>query len=346
MKKSLVLLSLACALLYFSCGDFLLHDDFRGDDWFYLENKGAIMPVWVTGNTQSGVFIIWLHGGPGASSFPGGAISPFTDLQEDYAIVWWDQRFSGLSQGNACKDSLTMEQFVEDLEKLVVLIRHKYSNPTLFLMGTSWGSSLGTAFLTNPANQTYISGWISLAGPHSYPEVGRHQKEWVLPRAAEQIKLGNDVEHWKKEIEWFNSNPDISSHSSGNMLRLWENVIKLHGDILDPSKQLEIPFSWHFNSPLSFSYYFNLLFMRTNNGLAWLDNVNLSQDMHKITLPSLLLFGRHDGVVPAAIGYEAYALLGSQNKYLYFFENSAHELIFEESELFLARVRVFIKKYR
>ena len=76
------------------------------------------------------------------------AIEPaFKKLEEDYAFVYYDPRGSGEAQGNAKPESFTVEQFVKDLEQLVYLVRHKYNNPTLFLMGHSWGGGLGKAFL-------------------------------------------------------------------------------------------------------------------------------------------------------------------------------------------------------
>jgi hypothetical protein len=36
-------------------------------NYFWVERNQAVMPVWVWGNIESGVFIIFNHGGPGSS---------------------------------------------------------------------------------------------------------------------------------------------------------------------------------------------------------------------------------------------------------------------------------------
>ena len=36
-------------------------------NYFWIERENAKMPVWVKGNIDSGVFIIFIHGGPGSS---------------------------------------------------------------------------------------------------------------------------------------------------------------------------------------------------------------------------------------------------------------------------------------
>ncbi len=36
------------------------------EDYFWVEHNNARMPVWVRGNTASGTFIVFNHGGPGS----------------------------------------------------------------------------------------------------------------------------------------------------------------------------------------------------------------------------------------------------------------------------------------
>ena len=37
------------------------------DNYFWIDRNNASMPVWVRGNIDSGVFIVFNHGGPGSS---------------------------------------------------------------------------------------------------------------------------------------------------------------------------------------------------------------------------------------------------------------------------------------
>jgi pimeloyl-ACP methyl ester carboxylesterase len=76
------------------------------------------------------------------------------------------------------------------------------------------------------------------------------------------------------------------------------------------------------------------------------ENINLVPEMHKITVPSLIMWGRHDGILPVEIAYEAYDKIGSSNKYLQIFEYSGHFTFYEEPDLFIERVRTFINKYK
>jgi len=119
----------------------------KNDDFYYIRNNGADMPVWVCGNKDSNAFIIFLHGGPGGSAQAYHYLQAFNKFEENYACVYWDQRAAGASHGNSQIEDFTIEQFVNDTGKVVDSIRAKFKNPSIFLLGHSWGGCLGTAFL-------------------------------------------------------------------------------------------------------------------------------------------------------------------------------------------------------
>jgi len=345
MKKSIFIFIIV--ILFCSCGTMFLEENFRGGDWFYLQNKGAIMPVWVTGNKQSEVFVIFIGGGPGYTSMDIPLFNAFIELQNNYTLVSWDQRGCGLSQGNARPDSLTLNQFVEDLEKLIVLIRHKYNNPTIFLMGHSWGGMLGTALLNNPINQVNISGWIDVSGLKNPARDMMFFIEWVIEMAEEQINLGIDVNYWNNEIAWYNSKVPQMTYDVWLDINIWErhsrNANKLNFDIYDPS--VVFPSMSTFTSPFPLFHFLNDIYIGKNMAQnLW--GLNVLSEIGNIKIPSLILGGKHDGNIPIKIANETYEEIGSDNKYLYIFENSAHMSFLEEPELFVQRVKTFIEKYR
>lgn len=77
-------------------------------------------------------------------------------------------------------------------------------------------------------------------------------------------------------------------------------------------------------------------------------SLNLSQEMNQITIPSLVLWGEHDGVNTLEMGYNAYNSLGtdSTQKEMVILHNSAHEGYLEEPEYFLSSVRGFVEEYK
>jgi len=341
MKKIMLIAIFSFALFLNSCEDQLLSEDYKGGDWFYLGNDGAIMPVWVKGNRASNVFIVYLHGGPGGTSFDATTYAAYEQLEKDYTFVYYDQRGSYAAQGTASNKSFTMEQFMEDLQKLVILIKNKYNNPTLFLLGHSWGGAPGTAYLLDEKNQHHISGWIEIDGAHNMEEAMILSFDWAKTKAEEKINAGKDASFWKNELSWYNSAPVTWN----NFVRHAQNVVKLGGDYYDNANN---PGTFNFwNTPVSAFSFINALNMTFNINIT-MEKLNLSPEMHKIKIPSLILWGRHDAIIPVEMAQNAYDNLGtdSSDKYLHILEYSGHNPFLEEPEIFVERVREFIEKYR
>jgi len=323
-----------------SCQKVLLEPDYHEGDFFYFENNKALMPVWVKGNQESRTFVIFLHGGPGLTSNTYANSQAYKKLQEKYAFVFWDQRTSGTSQGNPPKESLNLDQYVEDTEKLITLIKNKYSVEKVFLIGKSWGGCLGTAYLIKQENQDNIYGWVEIDGAHNLKEAVPMSQEWVKNKVQEKISQGEEVSYWEEEMKWYNSNPEVNT---SYQMRHGRNLNKLNGIYLNPEDDPGNGFP--FRSPVPILYMFNALIVNNNINVA---EISLTPEMNKILVPSMVLWGRHDGTLPVALAYDAFDNLGTDenSKELHIFENSAHGCSFEEPDLFVERITAFIEKYK
>jgi proline iminopeptidase len=314
-------------------------------DFFFVRNKGAVMPVWVKGNTSSGVFLINLHGGPGGSSIVGTIVPAMQDLENEFAVVYWDQRASGLSQGNPSPTTFTVEQYVEDTDLVVDTLAELYAPTSVFLYGHSWGGALGAAYLTDTDRQAKITGYIDIASGHNLVAGLPKSVIWLREYATEQIALGNEAEHWQNVFDWCDSAPDMTVPD--NYFKLVEYRQGSNDVTYDPDSAGSFgPDSeFVFLSPMSFAVFFN----EGNLGSQFnILELNLSADMANIVLPSIVLWGRHDGRNTAEMGQDAYDSLGTQSadKTLVFFENSAHQPFLEEQDLFVAEVTNFVERYR
>lgn len=320
---------------------------YRGD-FFFLVNKGASMPISVHGNINAGVFILFIHGGPGGTALQKIGLPAFNNLQETYATVFWDQRASGSSQGNSSDDLLTLAQFVEDLDQLVDLIGYKYNYPKIFLMGHSWGGCLGTAYLTNNTRQNKIKGWIEVDGAHNNPKGDSLSLTWIESYAQSQVNLSRDIDFWNYALSWYAKNPNFTS----DQLEHYTFVEKGNGYIHDPTvKRAPATFpgysmNYIFNSPanitMALTNYNNVI----NNFV--ISDIDLTAQMKNITLPSLIIWGKSDGIIPFQMAQHAYNSLGTMpaNKSITPLPNSGHVGYYEEPELFVATVRQFIETYK
>jgi proline iminopeptidase len=85
--------------------------------------------------------IIFLHGGPGGDYRGLLRLRPL--LQDDYFLVFWDQRGAGLSQRHDA-DDIDTDVYIADLD--AIIDRYAPSAPPV-IVGHSWGGMFATAYI-------------------------------------------------------------------------------------------------------------------------------------------------------------------------------------------------------
>ncbi len=336
MKK---LLTLSAALVFAALTG-CTEEEFQVDgDFFYLKSAGAVMPVWVKGNKASKVFILFLHGGPEGGSSQYYTIFPsHKKIEEEYAIVYWDQRMCGMSQGNPSMEDATLEQFTTDLDKLVSLINQKYGQPQLFLMGHSWGGALGTNYLLR--HQSKVKGWIEIDGGHSWTTANAISRDSVVQHARKKVEAKDKVDFWQTALDWYQDHPTVGINDNAH----YSFVGAANGYDYNPeSDSLAVPFTdLLFFSPISTAYFF------VPYHFSFLDKgLDLQNRLGEINIPTLLCWGRHDGVYPLPIAYDTHRKLGTsaKDKYLHVFDSSAHSPNYEQPMEFANAVIDFVRAY-
>lgn len=310
---------------------------------FYLKNKGAQMPVTVRGNMHSCALIIFLHGGPGGTSMKKIGTRAFTSLEDKFGVVYWDQRGSDGASGGTQKEHMHLSQFIEDLDLLVDQLQNRYPRHKLFLMGHCWGGGLGTAYLTDSRRQSRITGWIDVAGAHNNPRSDSLSAEWVKSCARKKIRSGEDLEYWKKALRWYDANPHFPSNALGH----YSFVRKLHGYQFAQGDSLGT-FPGYTTAeivrqPVRYASYYLNYYLTLNKFI--ISDIDLTPAMKNIYTPSLILWGKEDGLIPVQQAYEAYRSLGTPpaSKRLIIFENTAHTIYYEQPTRFVIEVTDFIQ---
>jgi len=310
-------------------------------DYFHVERAGAIMPVWVNGNLDSDVFIITLHGGPGDAGHEFPLSEGFQRLEEDYAVVYWDQRFSGMSQGDPSPDTITLADFVADTDAVVSVIQEKYGVEAFILYGHSWGGDLGLAYLLDGEHRGDVAAYIDHAGTHDEPLAIAASREWIQPKIEQYIADDIDPEFWSQARDYYDANPVVlpSDPAHGSY------VSSAGGYFYDetqyePPPMLELAFA----SPFSMSFYQNVG-RSLKLVIALLDDFDLTDRMGEITTPVLVHGGLEDGIVPPVVLEETYALLGAPeaDKELSLLPEIAHSTHAEDPDAFVAIVSDFIE---
>jgi pimeloyl-ACP methyl ester carboxylesterase len=112
----------------------------------YFRIGGIDQWVMMRGESLGNPPLILLHGGPGFSETA--LFRHFNaSLEKSFTVVYWDQRGAGKSFDRTIpRSSMTVEQFVTDLDELVEEVRTRLGRNKIAIFGHSWGSALGVLY--------------------------------------------------------------------------------------------------------------------------------------------------------------------------------------------------------
>jgi pimeloyl-ACP methyl ester carboxylesterase len=344
MRKSILYIVLA-ALILGACEQ----SEFQhAGDFFHLEHKGAKMPIWVKGNFNSDVMIITVHGGPGDSGMEQHIAPGFKLLEEDYLLVYWDQRYSGMTQGRYGKETQTPDQFIEDTEKVVELVQSKYPGKKLFMIGHSWGGQLSAGYLGRDNHAEEFKGWIDLNGSIYGDLEAQLMKDYIFERMPEKMAEPDaDLGFWQSIIDFYEENPAPGNYSSPEPY--W-GVAACGGDVYDYEefqKLAPVPYiELIFKSMFTLSFYVDAFYKAETYGL-W-DDINYTPELGNITIPALMLWGAEDGVVPAPVADYVYEHLGTDpsRKEVVKIPECCHGPQNETPDIFYSEVSRFVETYK
>ncbi len=323
------------------------------EEQFYFKNDKSRMPVWIHGNSKSKVFIINCHGGPGLGRGLELRAGVYAEkLEEKYAMVYWDQRAQGSSQGHLNKSDVSIDHMVEDIHTLIGVLKGKYGQDiSVFLMGHSWGGTLSTAYLIKSDYQHELKGWINTSGtPDSELEKTESAKT-ILLVGSENIAAGNDVSDWQnivKEVSKIDTTKTSLNDADMKILFKQEKAAdKLFKKEINAS-QLKIKGIGSLGNPDPGAL---LLLSSTGQLLVrhfWKEiaEISMTNDLEKIVIPSLIQGGRYDLGPTKSVMESVYNKIGADSKYLRIYDHSGHASFETEPDLFVNNVIDFIELHK
>ena len=345
MKKQILFMLAGLMLLAGACQK---SEYYSEGDFYHLSHKGAKLPVWVKGNFESDVILIVVHGGPGDSGLSFTITPGFKLLEDDYMMVYWDQRWSGMDQGNSDLETMDPDVFIEDTEKVVQLIQSKYPGKKLFMLGHSWGGQLSAGYLGRDNHAENFKGWIDLDGSIRADMETQLMKKFILDRVPAKLEEpGADIEFWQDIIDWYEENPNPGNYTAAEPY--WY-VSALGGDVYDfdeYSELIDIPYTdLLFKSMFSLSYYV-YAYGHKDEIIEW-DSLDYTPELRNIKIPALMLWGANDGIVPVEVADYVYEHLGTDpsEKEIILIDKCGHGPQTERPEEFYAAMISFIETYK
>ncbi len=343
MKKYILLLPIF--MLFISCQKEQISISTSISDLFYLENQGAKMPVLVEGNTVSKVILIFVHGGPGGTAIGFNNDENISKIVESkYAVAYHDQRAAGISQGSATS-KLTLEQYADDLKKLILVLRKKYgADNKIFILSHSWGGLIAPAFLTEGNNQDLVSGWINLAGAHNYQLNDELTRAYLLSYGKEQIAKNIHVAEWKPIVEFSETHTPDYDFTISSQYNSFGSSVEAYIDDINTSGSGGI-----LNLFIKKKKGFSTFWMLSNSGATYFSGLtkdilksNYSDKLSLIKIPVLNMTGKYDFTVPKGLAEEVMQKIGSKKKRLIILQHSGHILMDHEPAIVWGEVVKFV----
>ena len=291
----------------------------------YLHLGGIDQWVMVRGENSANPLLILVHGGPG---FPERPLFRYfnTPLEKSFTVVYWDQRGTGKSFDRRIPESsMTVEQFISDLDELVNAMRNRFGQEKVAIYGHSWGSALGVLYAARFPEK--ISVYCGAGQVGSWPASEAICYEFTLAEAKRR-------KNRKALRELGAIGPPPHSARKVIMQRKW--LTRFAGMVRGMSmwELSRIMISGPECSILDLHNILRGALFSTYTMWEEVSALDLTKIAPALQVPVVFLLGRHDHVISPETSVAYFKILSAPSKKLAWFEESAHEPPFEEPEKF------------
>jgi proline-specific peptidase len=252
------------------------------------------------------------HGAPGIGNHRSGkrALSPLADA---FRVVTFDARGSGESDA---LPPYTHAKWVADLDAL----RDHFGDERIILKGGSYGGYVALEYaLAHPERVSHLI-LRDTSASRRFEALARRN---ALARAAEFPAIDEQL---------LDSLFEGRVASDDALREAYATIAPLYDAKADPAKVAARLAAATFRADTH-----NQAFSRN------LPGYDLTARLHEITVPTLIVVGRHDWITPVEAAEEIEA--GIPHAELVVFENSGHSPQLEENERFIATVRGFLARH-
>jgi len=300
----------------------------------YMRLGGLDQWVMIRGESLANPPLVLLHGGPGFSEMR--SFRHFNaPLEKSFTVVNWDQRGTGKSFDRRIpKSSMTVEQFIADLDDLVDAVRKRLGKNKVAIFGHSWGSALGVLYAARFPEK--VAAYVGSGQIGDWPAGELSSYAFVLAeverrnnrKAVKELRAVGAPPHTAKKLwvqrTWLDR---VEGHPGG--MSLWKlGRIVLGG-----------PESSIFDLP---NILRGFLFSVDAMG-AEVSALNLVKAVPRLQMPVFFFLGRRDHQVPAETSVAYFDVLTAPSKKLVWFEESRHEPFVEEPAKFNAAMAALVR---
>lgn len=277
--------------------------------------------------------LLFVHGGPGMTEYFLDATLP-AHLEDEFTVVWWDQRGAGLSYaaGSSAPESMTVDQLVDDTIAVTDYLRERFGQPKICLLAHSWGSYVGIRAAQRAPDRYHA--YIGMGQIAHQIESEKIAYDYALARyrsmgdrkAVRKLEASPVTTTGPLPHEWNFMRDGVMHRLGVGTTREMDSVIT--GVFVPSWLSREYTVSekaalWR--GKFSSRAYFWDEFM----------TVDLRTEVPKLDIPTYFVQGRYDYTTSYDLARDYFGRLDAPVKGFYTFEDSAHSPVFEEPEKML-----------
>lgn len=274
--------------------------------------------------------LLYLSGGPGQSDLPYSRVL-FEDLTQDFIVVSWDQRGTGKSYPALDPvATLTLDQALSDTIELTNYLRQRFAEEKIYLMGESWGTTLGVLAVQQRPDLYYA--WIASGQMVSQRETDRQLYQEVLALAE---RTGDAA--LKEQMVAFGEPPYADTpYPNAVIMGYYEQLGQPYRppqDYIDRGTAANVGPWGVLGSEYSLVEKVNVL-----RGLIdmftimypQLQEIDFRQDVPSLDVPVYILDGAAELAARRDLALAWYDQLEAPSKQIYTFDDAGHSVAFEQ----------------
>lgn len=293
----------------------------------YLQVDGAKLFLQTRGDHRRAPILLWLHGGPGGAERP--LFRYFnSELEHHFVVAYWDQRGAGRSfDSDADPHQLTIARHLADLDAVVNHLKETLDQDKIILIGHSWGSALGLLYAQQHPDK--VSMHIGVAQVVSWHQIQQGQYDFTLAKATNR----ND-EATLKRLHNLGPPPYATVHEQDTLYDLME---QFGGGVHTQLCKLCVimkAMATGLVTPWELISIHRGIHATVDTMLPELLRLDLEQAVPRVEIPVAFILGRYDKQVDSTIAARYFDTLQAPRKNLIWFDESAHNIPFEEPETF------------
>jgi len=250
-------------------------------------------------------------------------------LEENYTVVYWEQRGEGKSYVKGSDSSLlTLERYVEDIHELTQILKKQFNQEKIYLLGHSFGTVLGMKTVEKYP-EDYL-GYIAVSQVADSVKSDNLAYDMLL-----QTANGRDLKKLQKieRVTTENLQTIDFTKRSNEMIQLSMKYGGLHHDksFLNILKTSLLPI-------LTFKEYgfkekLKAMTQHEERILIYYEN-SLIDTITKVDVPIYFIHGVDDLIVNYGLTQEYFEKIEAPYKQFISFKKSAHLVPFEEADRF------------